>query len=175
MTTSWREEVAWAAGFFDGEGYVGTRLQDGIFVLQIDVPQVDRRVLDRLRAAVGIGKVYGPYLRRSRFSQQPRFEYRADHHAQVIPVVALLWEFLSAVKRAQASAAFGVSADSYALAPGQPRSRSVCQNGHRKTSANTRTMTGRGGYEYRSCRDCDREVSRRYRQRRLAHALLIAV
>lgn len=62
-------ELAWAAGFFDGEGHsrwntnidaVDGRRAYGTFAAI--VAQVEREPLDRFMAAVGgLGKVYGPY------------------------------------------------------------------------------------------------------------------
>src|SRR5947209_988189 len=67
-------ELVWAAGFFDGEGNCRFRLDKietnrnksrayGAFVLQIG--QTQREVLDRFHAAVGCGKVYGPYTKQN--------------------------------------------------------------------------------------------------------------
>lgn len=61
-------ELAWAAGFFDGEGCVRFRTCKSrpnrsreYGVLSIQVSQVHREPLDRFRAAVGVGTVKGPY------------------------------------------------------------------------------------------------------------------
>jgi len=51
--------VAWAAGFFDGEGYVGiTRHTTDGFALQVAVTQVDPRPLGVLRGLFG-GSISG--------------------------------------------------------------------------------------------------------------------
>ena len=56
-------ELAWAAGFIDGEGTFrfqrNGRSIHGHFCMT--AAQVDRRPLDRLQQAIGAGKVYGPY------------------------------------------------------------------------------------------------------------------
>ena len=59
-------ELAWYAGLVDGEGTFGIQRQKGrrSEIPHIQAGQVDRRVLDRFRAAVGVGKVYGPYAPR---------------------------------------------------------------------------------------------------------------
>jgi hypothetical protein len=51
-------ERAWAAGFFDGEG--STYVQR-CSTIRIAIGHVDRRPLDRFRAAVRAGNVTGPY------------------------------------------------------------------------------------------------------------------
>ena len=59
-------KMAWAAGFFDGEGYVGLPKASREFrQLRASVAQVDRRPLDAFVEATGIGKVRGPYKRKS--------------------------------------------------------------------------------------------------------------
>ena len=81
FTPSETLELAWAAGFFDGEGCVRWRTcketrnnrtrEYGSFSLQI--AQVHREPLDRFAAAVGAGKVYGPY--------QPKGTRRQAHYS----------------------------------------------------------------------------------------------
>jgi hypothetical protein len=54
-------ELAWAAGFFDGEGCVAAQLPKGCVSLRLklDVSQKYRRApLERFRAAVGVGNIY---------------------------------------------------------------------------------------------------------------------
>jgi hypothetical protein len=97
-----REELAWAAGLFDGEGYVGVRPVQGTarLFLQVQMTQVDRRVLDRFQSAVmGLGKVYGPYPRGGNSKPQFRFMTGKFEHSQAI--MAMLWNWLSPVKREQ--------------------------------------------------------------------------
>jgi hypothetical protein len=51
------EEVAWAAGFFEGEGCV-TQVGAQFTVALVNT---DKDVIDRFDDIVGIGRVYGPY------------------------------------------------------------------------------------------------------------------
>jgi hypothetical protein len=102
-------ELAWAAGFLDGEGTLrfrgtkdpprpGKSRSSGTFTIQAS--QIDRLVLDRLRAALGGGgKVYGPYTPRSS-NRKPVFAY---HIAGMAAVEAfdLLRPYLSPIKRQQ--------------------------------------------------------------------------
>lgn len=53
-----REELAWAAGFFDGEG--STSFIAGKNLLMA-IKQKDRRNLERFLDAVGDGRIFGPY------------------------------------------------------------------------------------------------------------------
>lgn len=68
-------DLAWAAGFFDGEGSVNIKSQGKTVVLSVHVAQVDRRPLDKLVRCFG-GKVYGPYK-----SNNPR---HSDHYQWVL-------------------------------------------------------------------------------------------
>src|SRR6266404_5019609 len=100
-----REELAWSAGLFDGEGWVGYTgvSRRGGHQFSLVVNQVDRRVLDRFAAAVGVGHVSGPRLsaRHDGYHRQPQYRYAVGSHPQVQAVCALLWTWLSPVKRAQ--------------------------------------------------------------------------
>jgi hypothetical protein len=55
-------EIAWAAGFLDGEGNFNSYRQRtaATYRYRIQCTQVARQPLDRLQVALG-GKVYGPY------------------------------------------------------------------------------------------------------------------
>ncbi len=52
-------ELAWAAGFFDGEGCVHVHRRDQI--VQLQVGQTEETTLQRFAKAVGLGNVTGPY------------------------------------------------------------------------------------------------------------------
>ena len=56
------EEIAWAAGLFDGEGSITNNDRD----LQILLKNTDVELVERFDAIVDRGKVYGPYTNRMR-------------------------------------------------------------------------------------------------------------
>jgi len=57
-----RDELCWAAGFWDGEGCASiTRVRGRYVYLQLSIKQVNRENLERFRRAVGGGKINGPY------------------------------------------------------------------------------------------------------------------
>lgn len=102
-----REELAWAAGFFDGEGTIGvcTPPSKPARHLQVRASQANRIPLDRLRRAVlDCGKVYGPYSN-GPLSTQPIFQYQAASFEHAQATIAMLWPFLCEPKRAQAEKA----------------------------------------------------------------------
>jgi hypothetical protein len=96
-------ELAWAAGFFDGEGsifYRGRKRRE----LTLTVAQADRRPLDRFVKTVQIGSVRGPYKPRYK-NGKPYYVYSIASHLRVQAVIAMLWKWLSEPKREQASGA----------------------------------------------------------------------
>jgi hypothetical protein len=112
MNIGSREELAWAAGLFDGEGCIG--VYPGIrqnrhntshyITLQMSIGQSDRQVLDRFYQAVGrLGNVGGPYTYAYKLAPYYRWQARKFEHVQAI--VAMLWTFLSPIKRQQATEA----------------------------------------------------------------------
>lgn len=120
----WREvtiELAWAAGFFDGEGSVGTTPNTGRESVRIfaavpqatpdpaQVPAVLRRFDDAVR---GLGRIGSPYLDRRTGTYLAK--WRTDNLEEVQAVLALLWPQLGSVKRAQATRALTTFQTQYA-------------------------------------------------------------
>lgn len=97
-----REELAWAAGFFDGEGHSrrGDRGALAITISQADSPEL----LYRFQRAVGVGTVRGPYVHKARPKQRPFYVYDALGYENVQHCMCVLWRWLGTVKRAQAKA-----------------------------------------------------------------------
>jgi hypothetical protein len=95
-----REELAWAAGFFDGEGYAGVNKRSHGKYLRsvITVAQNNLPVLQRFQAAVGgLGNinVTGPN------GNGTQWQWRASGTHQLQAVAAMLWHWLSEPKRQQ--------------------------------------------------------------------------
>ena len=107
-----REELAWAAGLFDGEGHVGCHVrrdkrspnETKRIVLQI--AQNDPQVLERFQRAVfGLGQIGGPYQQKSRFNRKVMWYFRTGSFEHIQAIIAALWIFLSPIKKAQAKQA----------------------------------------------------------------------
>src|SRR3990167_3310240 len=100
-----REELAWAAGFFDGEGTTGayscpSRTTDGCSI-RMAVSQVKKEPLERFHHAIlGIGTIWCR-AERSKTNQKPEFIWRVQTWKDCQAVIGLLWTFLSEVKREQ--------------------------------------------------------------------------
>jgi len=104
-------ELAWAAGFFDGDGWVAlvrfgrrskrrpmARINQGS---ESGVPDV----LVRFRDAVGVGRIRGPKIEAGR---QPLYSWVASSRADVVRAGTLIGPWLSAAKRAQFTSAAGL-------------------------------------------------------------------
>jgi hypothetical protein len=108
-----REQLAWAAGFFDGEGSTfakSDRDRPDYHQLGIAVPQAGLQVpeaLVRFRAAMlGMGRIDPP-------SKGGPHKWRARGFVDAQQTVVLLWPYIGQVKRQQAAAAMLTVARQY--------------------------------------------------------------
>ncbi len=102
-------ELAWAAGFFDGEGntYCGRIAKakkkpyhtDPCFV-SLSIAQNEVAPLIRFRDAVKLGVVCGPY--HAKRETKPHYQWRIASQDGVRTVLRNLWPYLSEPKRRQA-------------------------------------------------------------------------
>jgi LAGLIDADG endonuclease len=94
-----RTDLAWAAGFFDGEGCVSVYMpltKNRRARLRLNIKQKDPRPLVRFRRVVTFGRVY--------YFENPHryiYEYAIGSFDQIQAVVAMLWPFLLGPKREQ--------------------------------------------------------------------------
>lgn len=151
MSTSWREQLAWAAGFYDGEGCCS--FSNGKRAYRVSIVQIDPEVLLKFQAAVlGIGTLQGPYKTASMGNSRPRWQYTATG-ADAQAVIAMLWPWLGTVKREQARERL-VNGTFRVVWRGDPKTTDhlrVCKRGH--TFLNNRTKAG-------ACRECMRMFDR---------------
>ena len=111
-------ELAWAAGFFDGEGTVFVNHQKrvphparknparyDITSPVISVSQVEYQPLERFAKAVAGRKPTGPYKQKT---ENSRAYYRWDAcgRPSVLRILGLLWPYMSQPKRDQARRAW---------------------------------------------------------------------
>ena len=90
-----REELAWAAGFFDGEGWVGFSGQQA----RLKVSQAHPVVIARFIEAIGIGTLYKET--RLTVAGKTVWSVRFSSFTIVQHIAGLLWTWLSEVKRNQ--------------------------------------------------------------------------
>jgi hypothetical protein len=100
-----REEMAWAAGFVDGEGsfFLCLEKRTSPRYPTFSLTQIDPQVLQRFAAAVGFGTVLGPYGPYSHGPKaRPLYYYNVGGFQKTQAVMAMLWAWLGPVKREQA-------------------------------------------------------------------------
>lgn len=88
-------ELAWAAGFIDGEGCFG--VYGPYKTCCVSAVQVDRYVLDRLHKILGVGNVTGP----DDNGYKGVYKYQVAGFQNTQHVYCLLFPYLSPVKREQ--------------------------------------------------------------------------
>ena len=118
-----RAELAWAAGFFDGEGSKIARTltsRPGYYQLNVTVPQAGRDgippVLFRFqRVMLGMGRITGP-------DDNRLYMLRFAAREEVQLVLELIWPYLGDIKRAQASRAMELVEQQYASGSRRRRS-----------------------------------------------------
>lgn len=97
-------ELAWAAGFFDGEGHTRGKPKNRNSPLgrsELQVGQKHIECLERLQKAVGnLGTIGGPYHRKN-----PVFFWYLTRTTEVDKVLTALWPYLSVHKKTQAEKA----------------------------------------------------------------------
>src|SRR5256885_5089388 len=167
------EELAWAGGFFDGEGsayLLKHRTHKAHLVPEVYVPQSGHNgipsPLFRFRAALdGAGIINGP---RNYKLWTPSYRWRTSALLVVPLVLHRLWPFIGDVKRSQAAAVLRVANTQRDLARGNPAFGAAgsryCRRGHDKAAARIRPYRGRGGNQRKSdlsqCLVCVREDAR---------------
>jgi hypothetical protein len=99
-------QLAWVAGFFDGEGYIGAGGSVGKRTIEMSIAQA--RVsglpvtLTQVALVLGVGRLRGPRMLANSWSKLPQYVWCAKSFEDVQFAVALLWRWLGPVKRVQA-------------------------------------------------------------------------
>lgn len=148
-------DLAWAAGFFDGEGTVLARQRtEKRKELSLSVSQSELTSLHRFHRAVGgIGKVRGPYQTK----HKPTYVFHAYGLPDVQAIIAMIWRWLGEPKRADAVRAFSRSIASEREKQ-ERKDNPRCKRGHplAGVGADVRINKNRKGHEVRTCRYCVR-------------------
>jgi hypothetical protein len=176
------EELAWAGGFFDGEGstYLEKhRTHVGHFVPRLHVSQSSEGcvapTLMRFKAALGdLGSISGEHPGKGK--HRPYRRWRAFTPADVLLGLHMVWPFIGDVKRSQAQLVMQVIHSQPDLPRGNPAfgvaGARYCLNGHDKWNARVRPFKGRGkndedpNLHLRQCLECVRIDARARRARR---------
>lgn len=127
-------------------------------------------VLSRFASIAGVGRVYGPYEQEG--ATMPVFRWKAAAQRDLESTAALLWPWLSIVKRRQVQRVLDTLHGQPTLPRGNPSwgsDKTHCVHGHEYATARIRRYVARGGgttrRENQMCLACLREHARRQRQK----------
>lgn len=154
-------ELAWAAGFFDGEGNTyGRRRGTTNIVVSLSLAQIDRRPLERFQQAVGgLGRIYGPMRRR--LSTTDTWVFRTSSQRDCFAILHHLWPYLGAPKREQAEPIRNMILDRWGERAMPARgNRETCQRGHPRKARSNGTWF---------CPECSRVSWRQSYRRKREH------
>jgi hypothetical protein len=122
-----REDLAWVAGFFDGEGCISAVARKGRAAgrcsLRVSACQVDPELLHRLRSIVGFGNISCAASRRN-----PISVWRTGSFEEAHAFIAMVWHWLSAKRKKEATRALSLMAVHHALNTPEHRSQSVIRS-----------------------------------------------
>lgn len=171
ISANWtRENIAWAAGLFEGEGCVGVYSKpDGARgprkapVMKISMTDLD--VLEKFQRIVGFGKIHGPTIRRQP-NHKPVWSWSCGGTEKVQALLAAFWSYLCARRQAKAQEVIVAMAS---IPPRPSAARNFCRRGHRYSEETT--------YRYgnkRRCAICDTERSLKWHEDNAEHAKALA-
>ena len=102
-----REDLAWVAGFFDGEGCITPRKYHpksggpSTYYAQMCTVQNSLEVLEKCKRVTGIGHISGPQQKLF-LKGKTRYQWQANGFEQIQALLAMMWEWLGTKKREQA-------------------------------------------------------------------------
>ena len=167
-----REELAWAAGLFDGEGTIGVRRNGPKATLRriaLSLGMSDLPVVCRFHRAIGgLGTCY-QNLRQSKYpNAKPMHRVSCMSFENVQQVVILLWPWLSLPKRAQATASLRAWKQDRHFRHDQTYPR-LCKRGHDLRETTRVTPAGS-----RWCGKCQSTSVREWRARQRLQEVAIS-
>jgi hypothetical protein len=147
------QEIAWAAGLFEGEGTVGTQKQNRVRI-RFAVAMTDRDVLERFHRIVGCGSMTGPSWHSG--STKPQWRWSATAANDALHLADLFRPFLGERRLVQLDRALDAFHSQPPPRHGM-RDKTHCKRGHEFTAENTRhEFRGRSGGPSRRCLTCER-------------------
>lgn len=96
-----RENLAWVAGFFDGEGYAGHTPCGRHFQSTVAIRQKHVAPLLKVQQIIGFGNVRGPYYKHRDTKTFEFYEYAIGKFEHIQAFGALVWTWLGPAKRSQ--------------------------------------------------------------------------
>lgn len=93
-----REQIAWAAGVFEGEGSARKRMGYG---QAMQLVMTDEDIIRRFNDAVKVGYVNGPYGPYQPQQTKPQWHWAACKFEEAQAVAAMLWPWLGPRRKNQ--------------------------------------------------------------------------
>jgi len=156
-----REQLAWAAGLFEGEGCFGAYHRQKQRTVIASLAMTDGDVVRRFAAVIGIGQARGPRQRRP--NEQPMYEWSVQSAPDVLKVISLLSPWLGERRKAKS---IEVAATAATIGPHHGL-RTHCRRGHPYEGENLVLEPSRLGQIRRRCKRCRQEQERNRARRRL--------
>lgn len=94
-----REDLAWAAGFLEGEGSFSVNTTGNSKIPTVQAAQVQEEPIDRLLKIFPFGRKYGPYQHKRGKQPHYRFTTHTLDHSQAI--AAAVWQWMSPRRKQQ--------------------------------------------------------------------------
>lgn len=146
-----KEELAWAAGFYDGEGCTSYRNKSKL-IPTLNIGQADPYVLQRFKSAVGdLGSIYGPFYCKKYPNRKPQWNYQSGGFESTQVILSRIWNWLSPGKKTQAATVFKNYKDRLKNTPDTRMNIGVCKRGHNLT---LKDAFIKSGSRQRRCRLC---------------------
>lgn len=155
-------ELAWAAGFWDGEGSASIHVcnQGKNRYPKLSITQVgeDKELLLRFQVAIGgYGKIY--IHTKPTEKHQASWQLVIQNQPQIEKIMKILWPYLSSVKKQQYKK---VKASSTYFGGG--KHKEYCKNGHKMDEINTK-IRYKNNWTLHECRQCNRDAVKRYQNK----------
>lgn len=86
-----REDLAWAAGLFEGEGCISAGRQDS-YILQL--VSTDEDVVRRFYRVIELGTISGPFIPNGNVKYKPAWKWCCTNQYEMLAVLVALWPWL---------------------------------------------------------------------------------
>jgi hypothetical protein len=103
-----REDLAWCAGIFEGEGSFSFSRVGGRTYVKATVAMTDHDVVERFASTVGFGSVTYPYPP-SWAGRKPKAVWSTHSFEKVQALAAATWPWLGARRRARVTELIGLA------------------------------------------------------------------
>lgn len=108
--SKFREDMAWAAGLFEGEGSIvwtsvppRNNTKKRHYRCQLSLHSTDEDVVRRFHKVIGIGVVNGPYnYSTKKTKRKPSWYWAVGSHERVQAAIAMMWPWLCSRRRERA-------------------------------------------------------------------------